>query len=312
MKKRKDKISVIYYKLFLPAALALMIPAVLSAEKLKIVTTTTDLQYFAEQIAKDHASVESLLRGNQDPHYAVPRPDFILKLSRADIFVQIGLDMETGWVPALLRQSKNRSIQLNGIGFCDASRGARILEIPAGPVSRNSGHIHVNGNPHYWTDPVNALIAARNIRDALIRTDPKHRSEYETNFQSFSNRMKQLTIDLSKKISAKGKFSVAVFHSEFVYLANRYGFSIGAVLEEKPGVPPSAAYLKKVADEIKRKNIKVILISPYSNPRYAAAVSGETGAKVIHMPISVNSESGISTYEQSQKTMIERMLGAVN
>ncbi|MDH5656214.1 MAG: metal ABC transporter substrate-binding protein [Spirochaetia bacterium] len=284
------------------------LPGILSAEKLQIVTTTEDLKYFAEQIADNHAEVTSLVRGNEDPHFVLPRPDYIMKLNRADVFIQVGLDLEEGWAPGLIRQSKNKKIQLNAPGFCDASRGARILQIPQRRVSRLQGDIHAQGNPHYWTDPLNAVIAARNIRDTLIQIDSKNSDAYRKNFTNFSNRMKNLTLTLKRQYSAEGKFSVAVFHSEFIYLSNRFGFDIAVTLEEKPGVPPSASYLKKTVEIIKRKNIKVILISPSNNPRYAQTVARETGAKVILMPISVGSEDKIKTYEDSQKEMARRLL----
>ena len=280
----------------------------LNAEQLRVVTTTSDIAYLAKQVGRDLVVVEHLLPAGADPHFADARPDYIVKLNRADILALIGLDLEIGWLPAVIAQSRNPKIFTGAPGYCDTSVGVAVLDKPAKGADRSMGDIHIYGNPHYWLDPLNAVIMARNLKDAMVRIDPAHKDQYQSNFHDLVERLRQLTKDqLSLATAIKG-MQVAVYHNEFTYLANRFGFTIAVSIEEKPGVPPSAAYLQKVIEKMNQENIKLILLSPYSNQRYAQRVAEKTGAKIVVMPISVGSISKVDSYEASIQTMIKLLI----
>lgn len=276
--------------------------------KLRVVTTTSDLAYLAKQVGGNLVEVESLLSPTADPHFADARPDFIVKLSRADVFAQIGMDLEIGWVPPLLQQSRNPKIFVGAVGYCDSSVGIHVLEKPTAKVDRSFGDIHVYGNPHYWLDPLNAAIMARNLRDALIRVDSNHKDSYQQNYNTLFESIRNLTkIQLSRMAPLKG-LKVAVYHKEFSYLANRFGFDTAISIEEKPGVPPSAAYLKTVIDTMNQSNIKIILIAPYQNQRYAKSVAQRTGAKIIVMPTSIGALPQLTSYDLLITKMIDLLV----
>lgn len=170
------------------------------------------------------------------------------------------------------------------------------------------GDIHVFGNPHYWMNPLNAAIMARNLRDAMIRVDPDRRAHYERNYNALFERLRQFTKKELRRAAPLKGMKVAVYHKEFSYLAHRFGFNVAVSIEEKPGVPPSASYLKKVVEDIKREKIKVILIAPYNNPRYTRYVAERTGARVLVMPTSVGTISGFDTYEATISGMLDLLL----
>lgn len=303
-----------HYKLrILFAVLAFVSLALLSGvsaedRKLRIVATTADLAYLAREVGRDRVQVEYLLPPTADPHFADARPDFIVKLNRADILALIGMDLEVGWLPPIIQQSRNPKIFVGADGYCDASVGIHVLEKPTGKVDRSMGDIHIFGNPHYWMDPLNAAIMARNLRDAMIRVDPDRRSEYEKNYNALFERLRAFTKEQMNRFAPAKGTKVAVYHKEFSYLAHRFGFDPAISIEEKPGVPPSASYLKKVVEDIKREKIKVILIAPYNNPRYANSVAEKTGAKVLVMPTTVGSMEGIDSHEASISRMLDLIL----
>jgi len=288
-------------------AFLLFQPSFAQERKLFVVTTTSDLAYLAEKIGGNHVEALHLIRGNENPHYIDPRPDFIMKVNRADVFVEVGLDLEMAWSPVLLSQSRNTNIFRGAPGYCDASAGIHVLERPTSPVDRSMGHIHAFGNPHYWTDPLNAAIAARNIRDALIRVDPDSRVFYNANYDRYFDTLKRLVVEESRLMRRLPALRVAAFHRTFSYLSRRFGFQVALTIEEKPGVPPSAVYLENVIARMRRENIRIILIAPFENHRYAEAAAKQTGAVVIEMPLSVGSESGITSYEDSIRTMLSRL-----
>lgn len=278
-----------------------------------IITTVTDLRYIAEQIGKNKVKVESMIRGFDDPHFVMTRPDFLVKLSEAEIFCQIGLDLEIAWAPLLLQQSRNVKIQKGQNGFCDASVGINILGKPTVQVDRSMGDMHIFGNPHYISDPVNAIQVANNIMTALQRVDPDNGDFYQQNYDEFRERIVKLTKEELKAFQPYFGSKVAVFHDEFMYLANRFKFNANLTLEERPGIPPSSRYLEQVIKNMKANNIKVILISPVNNPQFAEYVSSQvTGSLVVIMPTSVGALPEIKTYEDTIRQGLKKIKEALD
>src|SRR5437764_6770367 len=171
-------------KLILFLILATGILTSVNAGTIKVVTTTTDLKSITELIGGDKVSVTSIASGYQNPHFVDPKPSYIIGLSKADMFVTVGLDLEIGWSPQLLSSSRNTKIQKGAEGYVDASVGVGLLQVPTS-ANRAEGDIHIYGNPHYWLDPLNGKVIARNIANGLERVDPADKAIFEANLQTF-------------------------------------------------------------------------------------------------------------------------------
>jgi hypothetical protein len=141
-------------KLLLVFLLALPVGA-RAQGKLNVVATTEDLGALAREVGGDRVSVTPLAKGYQDPHFVDPKPSFILAVSKADLLIVVGRELEIGWLPPLLTSSRNSKIQQGGNGYLDASLNVKILEIPTGQITRAMGDVHPLGNPHYWLEPGN-------------------------------------------------------------------------------------------------------------------------------------------------------------
>jgi zinc/manganese transport system substrate-binding protein len=263
--------------------------------QLKVVTTLTDLQSIAKLIGGERVDAFAIATGFQNPHFVDPKPSYILKLARADVFVTVGLDLEIGWVPPLLNSARNAKIAKGGEGYVDASVNIPLLQVPTS-ASREQGDIHVFGNPHYWLDPMNGKIIARNIADGLIRVDPDHRSEYEANLKSFNQTIDLKTKEWTDRLRPYSKTKVIAYHNEWPYFEQRFGLDIVDFLEPKPGIPPTPSQLLKVINEIKRDHIKIIIISPYFTTESAELVARNSGSKVITLATSVGANDRIKTY----------------
>jgi len=144
----------------LAAAVLLVGLTVPAQAKLRVVTSLQDLASIAEAIGGDHVETVALARGYQDPHFVDAKPSFILKLSRADLLIVAGLELEIGYLPPLIDQSRNDKIHPGNAGYLDASIGCDILQKPTEVVTRAMGDVHPYGNPHYWTDPENGRVVA--------------------------------------------------------------------------------------------------------------------------------------------------------
>jgi zinc/manganese transport system substrate-binding protein len=266
------------------------------AKPLRVITTTSDLASIAKEVGGDLVSVESLTQGNTDLHFVMAQPNFILKLNEADVYIEVGLDLEAGWTPYLLQQARNPNIQRGRKGYCVAVRGIKLLNVPVGEVNRFLGDMHVYGNPHYWVDPVNGIIIARNIRDTLIANDPVNADAYKKNFEDFSARTKKLTAELMQLMRPHRGKRVYVYHQEFNYLANRFGFEIAGAIEEKMGVTPGPGWINTVVEAIKKEKIPVILCSPWTNVAVARRVAEQSGARLLIMPVQTGAGENTDTW----------------
>jgi ABC-type Zn uptake system ZnuABC Zn-binding protein ZnuA len=269
--------------------------AVVNAGTIKVVTTTTDLKSITEIIGGDKVSVSSIATGYQNPHFVDPKPSFIISLSKADMFVTVGLDLETGWSPQLLTSSRNNKIQKGADGYVDASAGVTLLQVPSS-LNRGEGDIHIYGNPHYWLDPLNGKVIARNIANGLEKVDPSNKTTYEANLKAFDTKIDTKMKEWQLKMAPYKGSKIIAYHNEWVYFETRFGLKIVDFMEPKPGIPPSPTQLLKIIKEIKENSIKVLISSPYFATSSSDMVTQQTGAKGLVLATSVGAFSSTKDY----------------
>jgi ABC-type Zn uptake system ZnuABC Zn-binding protein ZnuA len=211
------------------------------------------------------------------------------------MFVTVGLDLETGWSPQLLTSSRNTKIQKGGAGYVDASEGIGLLQVPTS-ANRGEGDIHIYGNPHYWLDPLNGKVIARNIANGLERVDPSNKAIYESNLQAFFNNIDIKIRQWQSEMAPFRGSKLIAYHNEWAYFENRFGLKIVDYMEPKPGIPPTPSQLVKVIGEVKANNIKVIISSPYFSTSSADVVAKQTGIKVLTLATSTGAFPSIKNY----------------
>jgi zinc/manganese transport system substrate-binding protein len=283
------------------------VTSALSANKINVVTTTSDLRSITELIGKDKVDVTSIATGYQNPHFVDPKPSYIIKLSRADMFVTVGLDLETGWSPQLLSSSRNPKIQKGSNGYVDASVGVTLLQVPS-VINRGEGDIHIFGNPHYWLDPINGKQIARNICDGLEKISPENKAFFEENLIAFDAKIDLKLKDWTQKMAQYKGAKIIAYHNEWVYFEQRFGLTIVDFMEPKPGIPPTPTQLVKIISEVKSNAIKVIISSPYFTTSSSDVVSQQTGAKTITLATSVGAFDPIKDYFDLFDYNIEKLM----
>ena len=278
-------LAALFFAIYLPS----------QAGTIKVVTTTTDMKSITELIGGNKVSVSSIATGYQNPHFVDPKPSYIISLSSADLFVTVGLDLETGWSPQLLSSSRNAKIQKGAPGYVDASTGIILSQVPSS-VNRSEGDIHIYGNPHYWLDPLNGKAIARNIANGLEKIDPSGKLFYEANLQSFFKRIDDKMKEWQVKMAPFKGAKIIAYHNEWVYFETRFGLQIVDFMEPKPGIPPSPSQLVKVIKEVKANTIKVIISSPYFTTSSSDVVAKQTGVKELTLATSVGAFDSIKNY----------------
>ncbi len=266
-----------------------------SPTTLSVVTTLPDLRSITEEIGGDRVDVISIATGYQNPHFVDPKPSHILKLSRADMFVTVGLDLTLGWVPPLLTSSRNARIQPGAAGFVDTSIGVPLLQIPSS-VSREQGDIHIFGNPHYWLDPEQGHLIAQNIHDALVRLQPEDQDYFTANLQGFNLRLDTKISEWKTRMQPFQGSTIIAYHNQWPYFEAAFGLEIAEFLEPRPGIPPTPSQLAKVIRLMQQEEITVIIISPYYKPDAAELVARNVDGKVVIMASSVDAFPEVMTY----------------
>jgi zinc/manganese transport system substrate-binding protein len=277
------------------ALFATVLPAA-AQNKLNVVATTEDLAAIAREVGGDRVTVDSIARGFQDPHFVEAKPSFILKLQKADLLILVGRDLEIGWLPPLIQQSRNSKVQVGADGYLDASQQARILDIPQGQITRAEGDVHPLGNPHYWLDPENGKIVAREIFDKFSKFRPNDRAYFEQRTNDFVNRLNDAEKRWLSMMAPYKGIKVVTYHRSFPNFADRFGLNIVGYVEPKPGIPPTPQHTLELMNDMKKNNVKIVLVEPYFDLKTPNAIGRETGAQVLVMPPSVGGTKDITDY----------------
>jgi zinc/manganese transport system substrate-binding protein len=275
-----------------------------------VVTTTEDLAAIAREIGGDRVAVDFIARGYQDPHFVEAKPSFILKMQHADLLIVVGRELEAGWLPPLVQQSRNARIQPGANGYLDPSLQARILDIPQGQITRAMGDVHPLGNPHYWLDPENGKIIARAIAGKLTELRPADQTHFAQRLSQFSARLDEAEKRWLAAMAPYKGLKVVTYHRSYTNFADRFGLDVVGYVEPRPGIPPSAQHTRDLMEEMKRLNVKLVLVEPYFDLRTPNAIARETGARVLVIPPSVGGHKAITDYFQLFDHNIGEIVGA--
>ncbi len=170
-----------------PALLLLFLVSPSALARVKVVATTTTYASLAEEIGGDKVEVFSIAAADQDVHFVRPKPSFAPKLAQAGLLITTGMDLEL-WLPSLIDKAGNAKVREGQVGYVAVADGIEKLEIPA-TADRSSGGVHIYGNPHLVTDPLNVRKMAENITIGLVKVDPESRTYYEGRLKAFRARL---------------------------------------------------------------------------------------------------------------------------
>jgi len=331
------------------ALLALSPIATQGQGEIRVITTLPTYAAITREIAGEHATVESIARGDEDPHFVNPRPSYAAKVQRADMFVVTGLDLEL-WVPAVLNRANNSKVNDGSPGNVVAYAGIKLLDVPEN-VSRSGGDVHVFGNPHIHTDPINGIQIARNIAAGLKRVDPGNASSYDANLASFERKVLQRlygeqlvemlgTETLQDLARSYGLWEflrsqqyqgrplseyvggwtadaevfrgqrLACYHKNWTYFSARFGVECAIYVEAQPGIPPSPGQVRNVVEFIETENIQVLLAANYFSRNQVEQVASRTGARAVIVPEHVEGEAGMHDYLTLVDLWVSRLAAA--
>lgn len=266
------------------------------ADKLKVVTATEDLASLTREVGGDRVEITTIGKGYQDPHFIEPKPSFLLLLKNADLLEVVGLELEIGWLPPLLDQSRNPRIRPGSAGYLDVSNGAVILDHPTGAVNRSMGDVHPMGNPHYWLDPANAVRIAIQIQRKLAELRPADAAFFGQRLNTFKVRINDANKRWMAQMAPFQGAKIVTYHNSWPNFTQHFGLTIVDHVEPKPGIPPSPTHTLEVMQAVKRDGVKVIIMEPYFDRKTPDSIGERTGAKVVVLYPSVGGKPGLDDY----------------
>jgi len=321
-----------------------------AAKKLNVVCTFSDFAAIAREIGGDKVVVDYLSQGDQDPHFVAPKPSLALKLKKADLFILTGMDLEL-WASTLLDKARNKKIMDGAIGYVTVYTGLDILEKPTGTLSRTEGDIHVAGNPHIHTSPINWKKISENILIGLIKVDPENADYYTRRREAFVDKIHRRMfgdelVDLiggdelcdlllagnlfdfldreyegKKLITRLGGWmkealpfrgmEVMAYHKNWSYFARDFGLEVIGYIEPKPGIPPTPKHVEHCINLIKEHGVDVLLVASYFERRKPTTIAKRTGIQALFLPLSVNAIPEVSDNFKLVDYWIDRINEAI-
>jgi len=302
---------------------------------LTVVATLPDYGDFVKAIGGDRVEVDTIVQGRQDPHHVRPKPSFHRILSKADVLIATGLDLEM-WLPTVIDRAGNKNIRSGEKGFVAVSHNMVLVDKPENP-NQIMGDVHVEGNPHFTCSPLCMRQVAENIATGLIKNDPANKAFYEANLKKLQAKIdgrlfgdelvKLLGGEVLGRLARQNKLidflnknklgptplidklggwmkqllplrgqQIVVYHKNWSYFVDLFGIQVPATIEPKPGIPPSAKDIVMLTDRMKEADIRIVFAANYFDQKRARSVGEKVGAEVVIVPLFVNGSKGAEDY----------------
>lgn len=233
--------------------------------KVNCIVSVLPEQTFAKAIGGDKVNVTVMVPPGQEPHTYEPKPSQMREISKADLYLTLGVPFEESWLPKLRNQ--NSKMEIINVG-----KGVERVEI-----TKN----HHNGlDPHIWTSPENVKIIAKNIYSALMAKDKVNSDYYKSNYEKFLTKIDETDKEIKKILSSLPKGTkFMVFHPAWGYFAKEYGLEQIAI--EAGGKEPKPKQLIHLIDEAKKQKVKAIFTEPEFSQKAAKLIAKEAKINVV-------------------------------
>jgi len=293
-------------------ALATLLPAPARAA-FRVVTTTEGLGALAREVGGDRVEVVHLSRGNQDPHFVDANPTLAVKLRQADLLVDVGLELESGWLPPLVTQSRNAEIQPGGRRRLSAASAFAPMDVPTGPVDRSMGDLHPGGNPHFLSDPRRVRQVAKAIAARLSALDPPGAAAYAARLAAFEQRIAAGEARWKAALAPFAGGRLIAKHRTLTYFLDWSGLSVVGYLEPRPGVEAPPSHVAELVQLAKAEKVRAVVVETYYDARTAEVVARLAGARVVRIPGDVGASRASATWEgymdELVKLVVEGLVG---
>jgi zinc transport system substrate-binding protein len=257
------------------------------SRKLQVVASIEPLAYFVERIGGERVSVSVMVPPGGDPHSYEPTPRQMVRLGSAALFVKAGsgVEFELNWMPRFLDLNRELSV-------CDASAGVRLIPMEHTDAHEEQGHARGRYDPHFWLSPSNARQIAANIAQSLVRLDPSHRKEYQSNLAVLDTELQALDRDLRQRLAGVGSRRFIVFHPAWGYFAQEFGLE--QIAAEQEGKTLTPVQMARVIETARAAGIRTVFVSPQFSSAQADAIARDIGGVTVQVdPLSKDYQNNL-------------------
>ncbi|MDR2844590.1 MAG: metal ABC transporter substrate-binding protein [Puniceicoccales bacterium] len=273
-----------------------------------IVATTSDLGALAKAVGGNNATVTTLARATEDPHFVDARPSFLRILNKADLLIEGGADLEAGWLPPLVNNARNAKILSGAQGrFSAAASAGLVLRDVPHSLDRSQGDVHASGNPHFLLSPSNAAHVALALAERLAQLDAANAAAYRARAAQFRAEAEKRLADWRRRLAPLRGKAVVTYHHSFNYFLDAFELKLADTIEPKPGIEPAAAHIVALVGRMKSDGVKLIFAEPNRPTRTCERVATGSGAKLLRLPLMPGGVAGTDDYF----TFIEHNVAAV-
>ena len=262
--------------------------------ELRVVTSVPSLAALAREVGGDRVAVQAMASPREDPHYVDAKPSHLVTLSRADLVIVNGLELEVGWLPGLLTAARNPRIRVGARGYLDASTLVELLEAPTARIDRSMGDVHPGGNPHYLLDARAGARVARGIAARLAELDPDNQAAYRAAGERTAQGLVSFADDARERFAAlpAEKRLVVAYHRSLVYLLDWLGLTAVLEVEPKPGIPPNPGHVARVLKTMKSRKARVIVQESFYPKKTSTTLVKLVGGRLAVFPGGADAAAG--------------------
>lgn len=287
------------FGLCLLACLSLAILAACSgqktaAKKLNVVAANSIIADITKNIAGSRVNLHSIVPVGRDPHEYEPLAEDVKKTSQADLIFYNGINLENGgqaWFTKLVKNAGKKP----GKDYFAVSDGVKVIYLKGGKRKGRE-------DPHAWLNLQNGIIYARNIMKHLSEKDPKNRSYYEKNFNTYRAKLERLHQQAKEKMDSIPAEKKMIVTSEgcFKYFSQAYDIPSAYIWEintEEEGTPDQ---IKNLVEILREKQVPALFVESSVDARPMKAVAKDTGlpiaAKIFTDSVAKKGQAGDSYY----------------
>jgi ABC-type Zn uptake system ZnuABC Zn-binding protein ZnuA len=221
-------------------------------KKLTVVTTVAPITSMVENVGGDRIYLTGIIPEGMNSHTFEPVPSDIKILTRAELLIVNGLDLELPTLN-LARANMKKGAALLPLGDKTITEKEYVYDFS---FPKDRGH----PNPHLWLNPQHAMRYTALIRDELVRFDPTNKSIYEVNADAFLKKLEMLdrAIEESVKTIPERNRRLLTYHDSWPYFARRYGFQIIGAVQPSDFSDPSPREVKRLIDQIRQEKVPAV------------------------------------------------------
>jgi ABC-type Zn uptake system ZnuABC Zn-binding protein ZnuA len=244
-------------------------------QKLKVVTTVAPITSIVENVAGDKIDLTGIIPEGINSHTFEPVPSDSKLLSRADLIILNGLDLETPTLN-LAQANLKKGASIFSLGEKTIKEAEYIFDFS---FPKGEGH----PNPHLWLNAEYAARYATLVRDELLRLDPKHKATYEHNSAQFLKKVEALdqAIQLAVRTIPENNRRLLTYHDSWPYFARRYGLRVIGAVQPSDFSDPSPREVARLIEQIRKEKVPAVFGSEVFPSPVLAQIAREAKSRYI-------------------------------